>query len=161
MHKRIKKVANLASKKVISQLLGKEERGKGDKPSFSFHSRCKGLKLNHLCFASDLLLFSKGDVSSVSLLLRAFATFSATSGLKANVGKSAIYAANVDNGTLSELLHLSKFSLWKLPFKYLGVPVASKKLNAMDCEILVDRITARVRTWGEDLVVRLSGEERC
>lgn len=38
-----------------------------------------------------------------------------------------------------------------LPFKYLGVPSASRKLNfsrcKCKCKILVDKITARAQTW--------------
>lgn len=36
----------------------------------------------------------------------------------------------------------------KLPFQYLSVPVSSKKLKALDCEILADKITTRMRSWG-------------
>lgn len=35
--------------------------------------------------------------------MRAFATFSASSGLQANIGKSALYTANVNSSTVEEL----------------------------------------------------------
>jgi hypothetical protein len=39
---------------ILSLLL--EENTYGN-PSFDFHSKCANLKLNHLCFADDLLIF--------------------------------------------------------------------------------------------------------
>ncbi|XP_019108124.2 uncharacterized protein LOC109136466 [Beta vulgaris subsp. vulgaris] len=35
----------------------------------------------------------------------------------------------------------------ELPFKYLGVPLASKKLNFSQCKVLVDKITDRAQGW--------------
>ncbi|XP_062118079.1 secreted RxLR effector protein 78-like [Humulus lupulus] len=60
---------------------------------FKHHPRCAPLKLNHLCFTDDLLLFSSGDVPSIMLLLRAFKRFSETSGLHANNSKTFIYCS--------------------------------------------------------------------
>ncbi|XP_062085625.1 uncharacterized protein LOC133791722 [Humulus lupulus] len=60
---------------------------------FQFHPRCKSLALTHLCFADDLLLFCKGDYVSETLLLRGFKLFANSSGLKGNLGKSAVYGA--------------------------------------------------------------------
>lgn len=37
---------------------------------FEYHTKCKGLKLNHLCFADDVLLFCKGTYQSVLQMLR-------------------------------------------------------------------------------------------
>ena len=34
------------------------------KSSFKFHLNCLKMKLTHLCFANDLLIFSKANVSS-------------------------------------------------------------------------------------------------
>lgn len=85
---------------------------------------------------------------SVSLLLRAFASFSKASGLQANSDKSAMYLTRVDNTTAKQLLGLSKFPHGNMPFKYLGIPVSSKKLSVLDCEVLVDKIVARIKTWG-------------
>ncbi|XP_074297743.1 putative mitochondrial protein AtMg01250 [Silene latifolia] len=61
-----------------------------DKWYFRYHPLCKGLKLTHLLFAEDLLMFCKGDTQSIMLLLRALATFSATSGLRVNDAKSEV-----------------------------------------------------------------------
>ena len=36
--------------------------------NYGFHSRCRMLKFTHLCFADDLMLFCKGDISSASVL---------------------------------------------------------------------------------------------
>lgn len=41
-------------------------------PNFNYHPRCEKLAITHMMFASDLLLFSRADTSSVILLYQAF-----------------------------------------------------------------------------------------
>ncbi|XP_074299401.1 uncharacterized protein LOC141630492 [Silene latifolia] len=98
---------------------------------FKYHPLCKQLKLSHLCFADDLLLFCKGDGRSIVLLLRAFATFSAASGLKMNDSKSNIYGNGMIQGLLQEVADLSGLKVGTLPFKYLSVPIAPRKLSVL------------------------------
>ena len=46
---------------------------------FSFHPKCKRVNLTHLCFANDLLIFSKGNLSfiiGIQNILIDFYTFS-------------------------------------------------------------------------------------
>jgi reverse transcriptase-like protein len=43
--------------------------------TFGFHPRCKSIHLTHLCFADDLMIFYKGDMSSVRLLVIASKLF--------------------------------------------------------------------------------------
>jgi hypothetical protein len=35
---------------------------------FDFHPRCRKLKLNHLCFVDDLLIFSAASIRSVKVI---------------------------------------------------------------------------------------------
>ena len=64
-------------------------------PSFKFHPRCSFLKLTHLSFADDLMLFYKGDVTSILILYKGLELFAQSSGLYANALKFAIYFAGM------------------------------------------------------------------
>lgn len=68
----------------------------GGNEGFSFHPRCLKMKLNHLVFADDLMMFYKGDLHSIMILKRGVETFSDSSGLCANNSKSGIYRAGVN-----------------------------------------------------------------
>ena len=48
---------------------------------FSYHPKCKRVTFTHLSFADDLLIFSKGNLSSVSGIQEVLKTFYAISGL--------------------------------------------------------------------------------
>ncbi|XP_074305567.1 uncharacterized protein LOC141640785 [Silene latifolia] len=62
-----------------------------DKWPFQYHPLCEATKLNHLMFADDLLLFYKGNIHSIMLLIKAFSSFSSASGLTMNTSKSEAY----------------------------------------------------------------------
>lgn len=115
--------------------------------SFGFHPRCKRSKLTHLCFADDLMLFCKADLSSIRALVNCLDSFSQSFGLIANSAKSAIYAAGVSTQLGEAIAASTQFSLGKLPFRYLGVPLSSKRLSVADCEVLVDKMTSRIKVW--------------
>ncbi|KAL0329051.1 UNVERIFIED_CONTAM: hypothetical protein Sradi_4891800 [Sesamum radiatum] len=36
---------------------------------FNFHPKCEKLKITHLLFADDLMLFSRGDLPSIHILM--------------------------------------------------------------------------------------------
>ncbi|XP_074271554.1 uncharacterized protein LOC141595486 [Silene latifolia] len=76
---------------------------------FRFHPLCGHLRLNHLLFADDLLLFCKGNEQSIMWILRSFATFSAASGLSLNKSKSEIYFNGVAPSIVKDILQIG---LW-------------------------------------------------
>ncbi|XP_074305322.1 uncharacterized protein LOC141640417 [Silene latifolia] len=120
----------------------------GQQDGFRFHPLCGHLKLNHLLFADDLLMFSKGNAVSIMWILRAFATFSSASRLCLNKDKTEIYFNGVRANTVNEVLQISGFKKGDLPFKYLRVPISSKKLSKNEVRKLIDKITAKIRAWG-------------
>ncbi|XP_074303203.1 uncharacterized protein LOC141637629 [Silene latifolia] len=101
-----------------------------------------------MCFADDLLLFCHGNLASVDILLNSFDVFSKASGLKMNVGKSNVFLNGVDPAVQAMLIARTGMQLARLPFKYLGVPIATKKLSVLDCAVLVERVVCRIRALG-------------
>ncbi|XP_074297748.1 uncharacterized protein LOC141628514 [Silene latifolia] len=119
-----------------------------EKMQFSYHPLCKQMKLTHLIFADDYLMFCKGNAQSMVLLLRAFSAFSNASGLKMNPQKYRADFNGVHNGLKQEILSISGFLEGTLPFKYLGVPITAGRLKIKDCASLIDKIVNRVRSLG-------------
>ncbi|XP_074299904.1 uncharacterized protein LOC141631082 [Silene latifolia] len=115
---------------------------------FNFHPLCQRIKLSHLCFADDLILFCKANRDSVSLMIKAFALFSRATGLVMNTGKSSLYCNGIDNQVLRDLELISGMKRGHVPFTYLGVTVSPKRLSVMDCNRLVDNVVDRIRGLG-------------
>ena len=114
---------------------------------YKYHHRCGILKINHLCFADDLLLFCSGDFISVLLTLQGLKLFSATSGLLPNTEKSAIYFSNVAEMEIKQILDMSGYRREMLPFRYLGMPICSKKISKAECSMILEKMVARIRVW--------------
>ncbi|XP_074315488.1 uncharacterized protein LOC141651687 [Silene latifolia] len=115
---------------------------------FTFHPLCRSLRLTHLCFADDLLMFCRGDRTSIIVILRAFATFSMASGLVMNSEKSDIYFNGMRDEEVHYILNISSFREGHFPFRYLGIPISHKRMAIGDCSRLVDKVVMRIRGWG-------------
>ncbi|XP_074299862.1 uncharacterized protein LOC141631036 [Silene latifolia] len=77
------------------EVLSRYLRILGDKPLVSYHPKCSRLKLNHLIFADDLMIFVRGDVPSVAAVKDTLGMFAELSGLHANIEKTNIYFGGV------------------------------------------------------------------
>nr|XP_016464660.1 PREDICTED: uncharacterized protein LOC107787583 [Nicotiana tabacum] len=93
------------------------------------------------------VLVMEADKISISLLLKRFTHFSEVSGLKANMEKSALYIFGVPKEFKEMILEEMQFTLGELPFKYLGVPLSSKKLSIQQWMPLVEKINVRINCW--------------
>lgn len=114
---------------------------------FHYHPRCAKLNISHLCFADDLLLFAREDTSSTYALRSCFQTYSHASGLLANLGKSSVYFGGVTREKQDKIIQILGFSYGELPFKCLGVPLATKKISLIQWQPLLDRITSQISSW--------------
>ncbi|KAL0283221.1 UNVERIFIED_CONTAM: hypothetical protein Sradi_7236400 [Sesamum radiatum] len=81
---------------------------------FSYHWRCKELSLAMLCFADDLLLFSKADPHSVSILKEVLDGFGIVSGLVANAAKSHVILSRAAMALAPTILTITGFQLGSL-----------------------------------------------
>ena len=103
----------------------------GDHEKFKFHPRCNRLKLKHLCFADDLMIFCRRDLASVRILLDKLEVFANSSGLVANSSKSDMYLAGIPTSLKQCIVESCNIPLGSMPFRYLGVPFSSKRIPAV------------------------------
>ncbi|XP_062080864.1 uncharacterized protein LOC133785659 [Humulus lupulus] len=111
---------------------------------FRFHPMCKHLHLVNLCFADDLILFCKGNIRSIQILMDGFLRFSQSSGLSANLKKSHIYfgvAADMKENILRSVV----IDEGSFPLKYLGVSLKPTRWQVANC--IIKKIHARLHVW--------------
>jgi len=73
--------------------------------------------------------------------------FEELSVLKANPAKSSFFCSSASNDTKQELLDILQMVEGKLPVRYLGVPLITRRLSVADCEALMDKFTSRIDSW--------------
>lgn len=105
--------------------------------------------------ANDLLLFCKTDKGSVELLWKAFSCFFESSELTGNPHKSNVYFSGINDHLKLEILEFLIMSEGEFTFRYLSVPLHSKKLNDLECGKIVDKLTVRL-AWFSKLLTHVS-----
>ena len=100
-----------------------------------------------MSFADDLMLFCKANLKSAQLLCQGLDLFAATSGLCANLDKSAIYLAGIPMDKKVMMAQEVHLPLGSLPFRYLGNLLTSRRISAADCDILIDKMRSWIRSW--------------
>lgn len=109
-----------------------------------YHPRCQNLKLTHLCFADDLLVFTNGNKRSIEGILQIFDKFATFSGLKISLEKSTLYMAGVKEEDKEEILQSFPFESGSLPVRYLGLPLLTKRMSLSDYTPLIEKIRGRI-----------------
>ncbi|XP_019241615.1 PREDICTED: uncharacterized protein LOC109221601 [Nicotiana attenuata] len=134
---------------IVMEYLSRSLNNLKEVKCFRFHPRCAKLGITHLSYADDLLLFARGDLSSISHIHGCFSHFSQVSGLQANLRKSSVYlgGGGVPQNVRMEIIQKLGFTIGELPFKYLGIPLATKKLSLMQWYPLVKKIVAKISLW--------------
>lgn len=128
---------------VLSKLLDKAAVEK----QFGYHPYCQDLKLTHLCFADDLLVFVDGTQQSMECILGVFKRFEEISGLSISLEKSTLYTAGVTDLDREAILRHIPLAYGSLPVRYLGLPLMTKRMSSQDYSPLVERIRKRITSW--------------
>ncbi|XP_074289206.1 uncharacterized protein LOC141614355 [Silene latifolia] len=134
------------------EILSRYLRCLNSHPQVSLHPKCSKMKLTHLIFADDLMIFIRGDVPSVQAVSQTLNLFSSWSGLQANVNKTEIYFGGVPPSIKSQILLTSGFSEGSFPFRYLGLPLNTARTTVDMYGILVNKIQASIQHWSSKLL---------
>lgn len=114
---------------------------------FKYHWKCKDLELTHLFYADDVLLFSIGDIGSVSHLMDCVKKFAVSSGLHPSLTKSTVFFGNCKQDFICWFDQTFGIVRGALSVKFLGVPLILSKLSHNDCIPLQDKVSARISCW--------------
>lgn len=114
---------------------------------FNFHAKCSSLKITHLAFADDLMLFSRGDEHSVGILMDTLKEFEESSGLRINSNKSSLFTAGIFGADLDAIRARVGFSIGEWPIRYLGIPLDTKRLCVQDYSPLIEKIISKINAW--------------
>lgn len=114
---------------------------------FNFHPKCGPLRISHLAFADDLMLFARGDIISVSILMDCLNKFGEVSGLRMNNLKSSLFTAGIFGHDLEDIQDVINIPRGTMPFRYLGIPLAAEKLKVSCYAPFLDKIATYISSW--------------
>lgn len=115
--------------------------------TFGYHPQCQGVRLTHLSFADDILVFTNGTVDSLRRVMLTMKDFAVMSGLFINAEKSSLYASGSGTSAICDEAVSQGITVGTLPIRYLGLPLTTKALTKLDYEPLIDKIRTRMLSW--------------
>jgi hypothetical protein len=106
------------------------------------------MPVTHLCFADDLVIFTKGNRRSLRSLFDFLNRYEAASGQRINKSKSSCYVSRrCPSDRIRVLAHLTGIPFSSLPFKYLGCWLFHGRRKRVYFQHIVDKIIARLKGW--------------
>ena len=114
--------------------------------SIGFHPNTNSLKISHLMFADDVMIFFDGTANSLHGISECLDDFASWSGLHMNPSKTELFTSGLE---LSESAAIAAyaFPVGQLPIRYLGLPLMSRKLKISEYSPLMLKLTARFQAW--------------
>ena len=89
---------------------------------FNYHAKCAALRITHLAFVDDLMLFCRGDVGSLTILAKTMDEFARCSGLEINRDKSQLFTAEYTDPSFKKLRESSTLPRDSYPLGILECP---------------------------------------
>lgn len=105
----------------------------------------RSIKIIHLIFADDLMIFYKETETPVQRIMKAIKHFSKTTRPSANALKSNFFLAGVNQKVQGRLPELIGFKIRSLPIRYPRLPLSHRKWTKLDCQQLSSRIIEKLR----------------
>ncbi|KAK1408131.1 hypothetical protein QVD17_39765 [Tagetes erecta] len=105
-------------------------------------------RLNHHVALDMIAPVEKDEIKmSAECVLKVLKRFADMSGLTPSNHKSTVYFCHVPPGVKKSITDLLPFEEGKLPVRYLGVPLITKRVRYTDCSALIERMDKRISLW--------------
>ena len=117
-----------------------------DAGNIGYHPRTENVKISHLMFADDVMIFFDGSSNSLHGIAECLDDFASWSGLSMNTTKTELFTAGLDQRESSSLVDYG-FPSGAFPIRYLGLPLMSRKLKISEYSPLVNKVTKCFRAW--------------
>ncbi|XP_018473790.2 uncharacterized protein LOC108845015 [Raphanus sativus] len=132
---------------ILNNVLSKMLNRAAEEKQFSYHHQCMEVKLTHLSFADDILVFTDGSSRSLRGVLKVMDQFARIYGLHINASKSSLYASGQTVTPMLAEAERIGLKIGKLPIIYLGMPLTTKALTKQEYEPLIDKVRRRMLSW--------------
>ena len=109
--------------------------------------RKNGLKITHLQYADDTLIFSEAKMESLRNIKKALILFNLASGLQVNFHKSSIIGINTSKTWLQKAADSLLCKVGDIPFTYLGLPIGGNMSRIHAWDPIVSKVEKKLATW--------------
>lgn len=106
-----------------------------------------GIKITHLQFANDTILFCEADWEKVVTIKRILRCFEILLGLKINYHKSVVSGIGINDDFLEDLATKLNCLHQILPLKYLGLPLGANPRRRRTCQPALDKCKQKLVSW--------------
>lgn len=83
----------------------------------------------------------------MTMMMDILSNFSLSTGLKVNPNKCHLYCGGMSESDQVSIMRITGFYKGNLPFRYLGIPLSSRKLSNNQCLVQADKIGGKLRHW--------------
>lgn len=112
-----------------------------------------GVKINHLSYTDDTILFCSADRQSVKMMINVVKEYEKVSGQMVNLTKSFMYLHEKTPIFVGRRLRkLTGIGLGLFPFTYLGCPIFYGRKKKEHFEGLMKKISGRILSWKSRLL---------
>lgn len=136
----------LAMEALSRLLLSRYEAG-----NIGYHPGTAPLKISHLMFADDVMVFFDGTSNSLHGIAKCLDDFASWSGLHMNKSKTELFTSGVDQRESNAITGYG-FASGKLPIRYLGLPLMSRKMKISEYSSLIVKLTKSFQGWSVKLL---------
>lgn len=131
----------------LSRLL----RSRYDACIIGYHPGTEELKISHLMFADDVMIFFDGTGNSLHGISECLDDFASWSGLHMNATKTELFTSGIDQAETTAITSYG-FAPGKFPIRYLGLPLMSRKLKVSEYAPLMAKLNVKFQSWSVRLL---------